>query len=188
MATGAVALQLAGFGRARLPGSTHFWQGLCLKLCVDFEWRLRAAVGYAELGMDRESIAELNAIETPSQNQPEVLQLRLHHLMREKRWARALTISRKLCQVAPSCSAGFLHAGFCLHELGKTLKAKKLLLKGPPALLREPIYYYNMGCYDALLGNSKSAQVHLLTSFKMDPSFREIAKKDPDLESVRKLI
>src|SRR5947207_8493203 len=45
-----------------------------------------------------------------------------------------------------------------------------------------------MGCYDALLGNPKSAQVHLLTSFKMDPSFREIAKKDPDLESVRKLI
>jgi Flp pilus assembly protein TadD len=155
---------------------------------VDFEWRLRAAAGYAELGMNRESIAELNAIDTPSQIRPEVLQLRLHHLMREKKWARALTVSRKLCQVAPHCSAGYLHAGFCLHELGKTLQAKKLLLKGPVALLREPIYYYNMGCYDALLGNPKSAQVHLLTSFKMDPSFREIAKKDPDLESVRKLI
>ena len=87
-----------------------------------------------------------------------------------------------------NCSAGYLHAGFCLHELGKTLQAKKFLLKGPVALLREPIYYYNMGCYDALLGNPKSAQVHLLTSFKMDPSFREIAKKDPDLQSVKELI
>src|SRR5260370_42397109 len=103
--------------------------------------------------MDRGSIAEFNAIETPSQNQPEVLQLRLRHLMREKRWARALPISRKLCQIAPPCSAGFLHAGFCLHELGKSLNAKKLLLKRPPAHLREPIYYYNMGCYDPLLGN-----------------------------------
>jgi len=28
----------------------------------------------------------------------------------------------------------------------------------------------------------------LLTSFKMDPSFREIAKKDPDLEAARELI
>ena len=45
-----------------------------------------------------------------------------------------------------------------------------------------------MGCYGALLGNSKSAQVHLLTSFKMDPTFRDIAKKDPDLESVKELI
>lgn len=155
---------------------------------MNFEWRLRAAAGYAELGMNRESLAELNAIEVDSQDFPEVLQLRLHHLMRDKKWSSALRISRKLCRVAPQCSAGFLHAGFCLHELGKTLAAKKLLLKGPVALLREPIYYYNMGCYDALLGNSKSAQVHLLTSFKMDPSFRDIAKKDPDLESVKELI
>jgi Flp pilus assembly protein TadD len=124
---------------------------------VDFEWRLRAAAGYAELGMNRESIAGVNAIDTPSQILPEVLQLRLHHLMREKKWARALTVSRKLCQVAPHCSAGFLHAGFCLHELGKTAQAKKLLMKGPATLLREPIYYYNMG-YDALLGNAKSAR------------------------------
>jgi hypothetical protein len=93
-----------------------------------------------ELGMNRESIAELNAIDTPSQILPEVLQLRLHHLMREKKWARALTVSRKLCQVAPHCSAGFLHAGFCLHELAKTAQAKKLLMKGPATLLREPIY------------------------------------------------
>jgi Flp pilus assembly protein TadD len=155
---------------------------------VDLEWRLRAAAVYAELGMNRESIAELNAIDTPSQILPEVLQLRLHHLMREKKWARALTVSRKLCQVAPHCSAGFLRAGFCLHELGKTAQAKKLLMKGPATLLREPIYYYNMGCYDALLGNAKSAQVHLLTSFKMDPSFRDISKKDPDLKAIQELI
>ena len=155
---------------------------------MQFEWQLQAACGYAELGMTRESLAELDAIDKRFQNRPEVLQLRLHHLMRKKKWALALRVSQKLCRVAPDAGAGFLHAGFCLHELGKTLQAKKLLLKGPVALLREPIYYYNMGCYDALLGNPKSAQVHLLTSFRMDPTFREIAKKDPDLEAVRELI
>src|SRR5260370_2970199 len=135
--------------------------------------------------MTRESLAELNAIESPFQDRPEVLQMRLHHRMREKKWARALIVSRKLCRVAPQCSAGFLHAGFCLHELGKTAEAKRLLLKGPVALLKEPIYYYNMGCYDALLGNVRSAQMHLQTSFKMDASFLELAKKDPDLNAVR---
>ena len=97
-------------------------------------------------------------------------------------------ISRKLCRIAPQYSAGFLHAGFCLHELGKTAEAKKLLLTGPAALLNEPIYYYNMGCYDALLGNVRDAQVHLQTSFKMDASFRELAKKDPDLKVVHPFI
>jgi len=155
---------------------------------VDFSWRFRAACGYAELGMTRESLGELNALQDAEQERPEVLQLRLHHLMREKKWTRALMISRKLCRIAPRCCGGFLHAGFCLHELGKTAEARALLLKGPAALLNEPIYYYNMGCYDALLGNAKSAQVHLLTSFRMDPTFREIAKRDPDLKSIQELI
>jgi len=155
---------------------------------VNFRWRLRAACGYAELGMTRQSVAELNAIETTFQERPEVLQLRLHHLMREKKWARALTVSRKLCRAAPQCGAGFLHAGFCLHELGRTAEAKRLLLNGPVALLKEPIYYYNMGCYDALLGNVHAAKMHLQTSFKMDASFRELAKKDPDLKAIRALL
>jgi Flp pilus assembly protein TadD len=177
-----------GSTAAERRGYKDLASSLLKRRSVKFDWHLRAACGYAELGMKRESLAELNAIDLAYQERPEVLQLRLHHLMREKRWARALVVSRKLCQAAPQCSAGFLHAGFCLHELGKTAKAKELLLKGPVALLKEPIYYYNMGCYDALLGNAKSAQVHLLTSFKMEPSFREIAKRDPDLKSVQELI
>ena len=132
--------------------------------------------------MTAESVAELNAIEEEFQHRPEVLQLRLHHLMRKKQWTRALSVSRKLCRVAPEASAGYLHAGFCLHQIGRTADAKKLLLKGPTALLKEPIYYYNMGCYEVLLGNLHDAEVHLRISFEMDASFRELAKKDPDLK------
>ena len=77
---------------------------------MDFEWRLRAAAGYAELGMNRESMAELNAIEMPSQAIPEVLQLRLHHLMREKKWTRALTISRALLAASEQVKAGIKQA------------------------------------------------------------------------------
>ena len=155
---------------------------------MSFEWHFRAACGYAELGMTRQSVAELNEIEKCHQSRPEVLQLRLHHLMRAQRWVQALRISQKLCRAAPDCSAGYLHAGFCLHELGKTAEAKQFLLKGPAALLKEPIYYYNMGCYEALLGNVKDARINLETSFRMDSSFRELAKKDPDLKAVQNLI
>ena len=155
--------------------------GLLILNSVDFKRQFRAACGYAELGMAAESIAELNAIEDEYQHRPEVLQLRLHHLMRKKQWSRALTVSRRLCRAAPQASAGFLHAGFCLHQIGRTREAKELLLRGPTALLKEPIYYYNMGCYEVLLGNLKDARVHLQISFKMDSSFRDLAKRDPDL-------
>jgi Flp pilus assembly protein TadD len=147
-----------------------------------------AAAGYAELGMMRESMVELNSIDDFFQDRPEVLQLRLQNLMQRKKWNQALRVSRKLCQVAPECSTGFLHAGFCLHELGRTAEAKKILMRGPPALLNDPIYHYNMGCYNALLGNSQDAQLHLQTSFAMDETFRELAKKDPDLQPFQDLV
>ena len=150
-----------------------------------FEWQLRTACGYAELGMDRESMAELNAIPLALQNRPEVLQLRLHHLMMRKSWRRALTMSRKLCRVAPENGAGFLRGAFCLNQLGRTIDALEMLRQGPPALRREPIYYYNLGCYEALLGLSGEAQRHLEISFQMDGAFRAIAKKDPDLKGVQ---
>jgi hypothetical protein len=57
--------------------------GLLILNSVDFKRQFRAACGYAELGMTAESIAELNAIDDEFQHRPEVLQLRLHHLMRK---------------------------------------------------------------------------------------------------------
>lgn len=152
---------------------------------MTLEWQLRTACGYAELGMDRESMAALNSIPKNLQDRPEVMQLRLHHLMMRKSWRTALVLSRKLCRVAPDCGAGFLHAGFCLNQLGRTGDARKILLKGPPALRREPIFFYNLGCYEALLGRPHLAQRHLETSFQMDANFREIAKKDPDLKTLQ---
>ena len=153
-----------------------------------FAHQILAACGYAELGMTRQSLAELNAIERAMQHRPEVLQLRLHHLMRKHDWTRALMVSRKLCRVLPNSTTGFLHAGFCLHQLGKTAEARHLLITGPVALLKEPIYYYNMGCYEALLGNVHDAKANLQISFKMDSSFRDLAKKDPDLKALHAVI
>lgn len=135
-----------------------------------------------------ESLAELDAIPTRLQRRPEVLQLRLHHLMRTKRWGAALRISQLLCRIAPDCGTGFLHAGFCLHQLGKTADARKLLVTGPIALLKEPIYYYNLSCYDALLGDVKAAEMNLQISFKMDASLRDIARRDPDLKALHAVI
>ncbi len=162
--------------------------GLLKQENVEFERQVQAACGYAELGMFRESLAELDAIPARWQKRPEVLHLRLHHQMRRQRWGHALRISQMLCRAAPDCGTGFLHAGFCLHRLGRTEEAKNLLAMGPVALLKDPVYYYNMGCYDALLGNVEQAAKHLKISFRMDSSFREIARHDPDLEVLHGII
>jgi len=154
----------------------------------DLEKIITAAQGYSELGMHDDAIAELEAIDADAWDRPEVLEVRLLILMHARRWKEALAASRKLCKICPESPSGFIHAAFCLHELGRTQDAKSMLVGGPPSLLKEPTYHYNLACYEARLGNFAEAHAHLETSFGMDRKFREFARNDSDLEPIRHLL
>jgi tetratricopeptide (TPR) repeat protein len=151
---------------------------------MSLERSLLSAQGYIELEMPDEALAELDALAPSDQLRLETLQLRLFIVMHAKRWDQALSVCARLRVVDPEDTTGYIHAAFCLHEMGRTNEAKELLLGGPSSLLSEPTYHYNLGCYDAVLGNLKEATQHLETSFRMDKKFREIAKLDPDLKAI----
>jgi tetratricopeptide (TPR) repeat protein len=151
---------------------------------MSLERSLLSAQGYIELEMPDEALREIDALSQKDQLRDEVLQMRLFIIMRAKRWEQALSICARLRATSPECATGFIHGAFCLHEMGRTLEAKHLLLEGPSSLLGEPTYHYNLGCYDAVLGNLDEAARHLETSFQLDRKFREIAKFDPDLKAV----
>jgi predicted Zn-dependent protease len=148
------------------------------------ERTLLAAQGYIELDMPGEALRELDELSPGDQGRMEVLQVRLFIYMRARQWREAMKVCDRLRANDPQQTTGFIHGAFCLHELGQTREAKELLLRGPAALLREATYYYNLGCYDAVLGNLEEAQHAIEISFKMDDKFREIAKYDPDLKEV----
>lgn len=155
---------------------------------MSLERSLLAAQGYIELEMPQDALAELASLPAVERDREEVLQLRLFIFMRGRAWTEALEVCEKLRELFPECSTGFIHGAFCLHELGRTAEAKQVLLAGPPDLSKEATFHYNLGCYDAVLGNREEAQGHLLTSFELDNKFREIAKYDPDLKSVSDLL
>jgi tetratricopeptide (TPR) repeat protein len=160
----------------------RIWQGMSL------ERALLSAQGYIELEMLDEALLEIDALSPKDQLRDEVLQVRLFIVIRAKRWDEALTVCARLRATSPEGATGYIHGAFCLHEMGRTPEAKQLLLEGPPSLLSEPTYHYNLGCYDAVLGNLDEATQHLETSFQMDRKFREIAKYDPDLKAVHGLL
>jgi predicted Zn-dependent protease len=151
---------------------------------MQIERTLLAAQGYIELDMPEAALSELDELPTEDQNRREVLQVRLFIYMRARQWREAMKVCDHLREADPEQTTGYIHGAFCLHELGQTRAAKDLLLSGPASLLREATYYYNLGCYDAVLGNLQDAQHALEISFKMDDKFREIAKYDPDLKEV----
>ena len=151
---------------------------------MQIERTLLAAQGYIELDMPEVALRELDELPPDDQSRQEVLQVRLFIFMHARNWRESMRICDRLRETDPEQTTGYIHGAFCLHELGQTREAKDLLLSGPAALLREATYYYNMGCYDAVLGNLQDAQHALEISFKMDDKFREIAKYDPDLKEV----
>jgi tetratricopeptide (TPR) repeat protein len=152
---------------------------------TETERRILAAQGYVELALYTEAREELAALSEAAMERVDVQEILLLCLMAESRWADALALTLRLCEMEPEEPGGFIHAAFCLHELGRTDEAVDMLSRGPAALRSKPVFYYNMGCYHACLGDMEKALKLLRQSFEMDGSLRAVARKDPDLDVLR---
>ncbi|MEN3942839.1 hypothetical protein WJU23_16185 [Prosthecobacter sp. SYSU 5D2] len=152
------------------------------------ERRILAAQGYVELGLHEEARAELAHLPLHAADRVDVIELTVLCHMGDQRWAEALVLTQKLCELEPEEPGGFIHAAYCLHELGHTTEALDLLARGPVTLRTKPVYYYNLGCYLACLGQDEKALNLLKQSFEMDGSLRSHARKDPDLDRLRPLL
>jgi predicted Zn-dependent protease len=151
----------------------------------DFERHIRAARGYLELGMHEDALGELEGLPVDELDRPQAVEMRLAVLIGNRRWPEALVTARRLCSIEPEKPFGYIHAAFCLHEMGRTREAREFILAGPPALAREPLYYYNLACYDAILGHGREACDNLHRSFRLDARLKDYAREDPDLDSIR---
>jgi len=149
------------------------------------ERALLAAQGYLELGMAEEALAELSTIPELEIRDPDIVELRLHILMQAKRWTEALSTAEELRRIHPDALPAYIHGAFALHELGRTSEARNLLLKGPEQLRKDPTFHYNVGCYEAVLGNREAALQSLEQSFALDDTYRDFARQDPDLALLR---
>jgi len=151
----------------------------------DLHRRIAAAQGYVELGLHTEAREELAALPVAAHSRVDVIEITLLCLMGERRWEEAFALASNLCQQEPSEPGGFIHAAFCLHEMNRTAEALDFLGRGPASLRTKPVYFYNMGCYHAKLGQMDKALRYLRQAFEMDPDLRRYARKDADLAALR---
>jgi tetratricopeptide (TPR) repeat protein len=102
-----------------------------------------------------------------------------------KRWQEGAALGKALCEDSPEDDELFLHTAFCLHELRRTQEAKQILLDGPKTLPEKALFHYNLGCYEAQLGNYGAAVFAVRKAVSMDPSLKKLIAEDPDLNPVR---
>jgi tetratricopeptide (TPR) repeat protein len=146
---------------------------------------LLAAQGYLELGMFRHGLKELELLTAEAQKSCPAMEIRALALMGLQDWKQAYLVAMRLREIAPTEPGGFIHAAYCLHELGKTEEALSMLLNGPDTLRSRSVFFYNAACYQARLGRVDAAMKMLEKSFEMDPALRTSARKDPDLEALK---
>ena len=146
---------------------------------------LLAAEGYFELDMFDDALEELAIAEHVPGNRKIVKQRRLEVFIAMKSWKNAHELARKLHEADPDNPTHRIQHAFVLRELDRIEEAREVLLSGDPAFRRSALFYYNLGCYEALLGNPKSALFNLDLAFQESPELRQHAETDRDLDAIR---
>jgi predicted Zn-dependent protease len=147
--------------------------------------QLEPFLGYLDLQMFDEAMAELDALPSEFQEHELVGLGRLDVLLGLKKWDETVELGQTLCARLPQVETFFIHTAFAYHELRKTREAKQTLLSGPSSLQRQAVYFYNLSCYQAQLGELPEARKSLGRCFILDPEFRNDATDDPDLKPLR---
>jgi tetratricopeptide (TPR) repeat protein len=140
--------------------------------------------GYLELGMEDDAIDVLERLPNELKQHPVVLSCRLELLMTKKRWEDGALLAQSLAGLWPMHFDFWFRAAFCLHELKRTVEARQTLLDAPELIREEPLFSYNMACYESQLGNVSRAKELLARTIEKAPQMKAEALDDPDLAAV----
>lgn len=140
--------------------------------------------GFLDLGMFEEAWRELDQLPVDKRDRPEAHEMRIVVRLDQGRTGEALALCAILCSLHPDNHAGFVQGAYCLHSLGRTDDAIAHLQSGPESLRDEPVYFYNLACYELALGKRQAALAWLREAVEMDRRFRDRALADPDLATI----
>lgn len=138
--------------------------------------------GYIDIGMLDEAAREIGKLPQDRRVRPEALEMNIVITILKKDLDEAFRLCEEFTESYPEKHAGFIQGAYCLHAAGKTQEAIDFLQSGPKSLLGEPVYFYNLACYEVAQERNQAALTWLNQSIEMKPANRLLALKDPDLK------
>lgn len=145
---------------------------------------LRAADGYLYLGMADEALAEIDSTPEEEFEQPEVLLARNRVLLHLRRWNEVEELAARAIAAHPDRDEFTVQRAFALHKLKKGEEAIGVIQAAPEWIRRTGILHYNLACYEAKLGDKKTARQCINVAIQMNEAMRGNAKTDPDLRGI----
>ncbi len=149
----------------------------------DLDAACRRALGFLELGMPEDAIAELDELSVSSSL---ALHLRVDALFRLKNWEEASAICLPMTEQEPSDPGWWIQAGFAQRRARSIESAETILRKALRHHPRHGLILYNLACYACVQDRPEEARALILQAIEVDPApVLAMAKKDPDLLAIR---
>lgn len=147
--------------------------------------QLEAALGYLELGLLDEAMAELEGIALEHRTAPETLSVWLGVYHAAEKWTEMQEVARHLVQTQPQDAQWWISLAFATRRAECLEAAQSILLEAEKAHPDEPIIQFNLGCYACQLGDTGAAQRRIRRAIELDGHCRALALADPDLAPMR---
>lgn len=145
---------------------------------------LEAADGYLYLGMVAEALDEISGIPHGEQDNSSVLLARTRALLHLRRWKNAAELAERGRTLHPDEEEFTVQHIFALHQLERGEEAFKVLLAAPEWIRRTGILHYNLACYEARLGDLKTARRCIDAAIEINAAIKKNARVDPDLAAL----
>ncbi|MDE1171002.1 MAG: tetratricopeptide repeat protein [Verrucomicrobium sp.] len=148
---------------------------------------LQAVLGYCDLGMWDEALAEVDEAESRQAEGPSAKldELRLNILQRAERWTTMREIAARAAEREPVRPAWFLSWAYALRREVSIPAAREILEKALRLHPAEALISFNLACYAAQLDECEAAARHLAQALRLDPKLAKNAQNDPDLAPLR---
>ena len=143
----------------------------------------RRALGFLELGMPEDALAELDELKVANSI---ALRLRVDVLFRLGDWAAAAAICLPMTEQEPSDPGWWIQAAYAQRRARSVEEAEAVLLAG---LSRHPAHgliLYNLACYACVQDRADEAREYFHRAAATDPEqMFTMGTCDPDLEAIR---
>jgi len=145
---------------------------------------LEAADGYLYLGMAAEALQEFGGIPTEARLDASVMLAEIRVMLHLKHWKQAEKLSARGTQLHPDEDEFTVQRIFSLHHLEKAEEACRILHAAPEWIRRTGILHYNLACYEARLGDLKTARECIDVAIELNSAIKKKARTDPDLAAL----
>lgn len=143
--------------------------------------RINRISGYIELGMPKEALWEIEALEAEEKNLPSVKHFQLMALIAMRKFRLAATLARNAIAEFPEVSEFYIHAGAALAALKKGSEARRVWNSAPSTLQHSGMFQLNVAFCEVELGDLFRARQCLKEAMKIDPGVIPLVKDEPRL-------